>query len=72
MCVLETHSFLTLQNPTLIENLGVALKEEDKDTVARQNILGTLQKLSLRRSAQSIMIEMGEPHFSLVLLTHSP
>lgn len=33
--------------------------EEDGDTMVRQNILGTLQKLSLRRKAQSYIIEHG-------------
>ncbi len=35
------------------------MMEEKNDTIARQNMLGTLQKLSLRRQAQSIMIDMG-------------
>lgn len=35
------------------------LVTEDSDTMVRQNILGTLQKLSLRRKAQSVMIGQG-------------
>ncbi|KAM8953640.1 lisH domain-containing protein ARMC9 isoform 2-T2 [Pelodytes ibericus] len=47
------------QNSRLLHSLEVALKSEEKDSISRENILGTLQKLSLRRSLQSAMILDG-------------
>ena len=35
------------------------LEAEVDDSMIRQNILGALQKLSLRRQAQTVMIEEG-------------
>jgi hypothetical protein len=32
---------------------------EQGDTETQQNLLGTLQKLSLRRTAQSLLIKLG-------------
>lgn len=36
------------QNGELLRTLVDSLKMEDDDTIARENVLGTLQKLSLR------------------------
>ncbi|KAM4771316.1 lisH domain-containing protein ARMC9 [Rhinophrynus dorsalis] len=47
------------QNPRLLNALEEALKAEEKDSVTKENVLGTLQKLSLRRSMQSAMIQDG-------------
>ncbi|XP_053566281.1 lisH domain-containing protein ARMC9 isoform X2 [Bombina bombina] len=47
------------QNPSLLHYLEETLKTEKKDSICRENILGTLQKLSLRRSMQSTMIQDG-------------
>lgn len=44
------------QNPSLVQALLSALTEEPKTSLTSENILGTLQKLSLRRQMQSIMI----------------
>ncbi|XP_062306448.1 lisH domain-containing protein ARMC9 isoform X2 [Osmerus eperlanus] len=44
------------QVPSLLGLLSEALRLEDKDSVTRENVLGALQKLSLRRSQQSSMI----------------
>ncbi|XP_078375388.1 lisH domain-containing protein ARMC9-like isoform X3 [Oculina patagonica] len=44
------------QNPSLVHALLSALTEEPKTSLTSENILGTLQKLSLRRQMQSIMI----------------
>jgi hypothetical protein len=35
------------------------MQAEDGDTKTRQNLLGVLQKLSLLRSAQSTLIDLG-------------
>lgn len=48
---------LTKEN--LIESVSNILYEEKDDTPLRKNSLGTLQKLSLRRQAQSSMIELN-------------
>ncbi|KAM3932089.1 lisH domain-containing protein ARMC9 [Leptodactylus fuscus] len=47
------------QNPNLLHSLEEALKGEDKDSITRENVLGCLQKLSLRRQMQSAMIKDG-------------
>ncbi|XP_078523904.1 lisH domain-containing protein ARMC9 [Lissotriton helveticus] len=47
------------QNPRLIRALEETLKAEDKDSATRENVLGALQKLSLRRALQSTMIRDG-------------
>ncbi|XP_073531379.1 lisH domain-containing protein ARMC9 isoform X2 [Phyllobates terribilis] len=47
------------QNPHLLHSLEETLKGEDKDSVTRENVLGCLQKLSLRRQMQSAMIKDG-------------
>lgn len=45
------------QNSSLVHALLLALTEQSKNSLTSENILGTLQKLSLRRRMQSIMIE---------------
>ncbi|XP_069830561.1 lisH domain-containing protein ARMC9 isoform X2 [Dendropsophus ebraccatus] len=47
------------QNPHLLRSLEETLKGEDKDSITRENVLGCLQKLSLRRPMQSAMIKDG-------------
>nr|XP_033814066.1 lisH domain-containing protein ARMC9 isoform X2 [Geotrypetes seraphini] len=47
------------QNPQLLRTLEEALKAEAKDSITRENVLGALQKLSLRRALQSDMIRAG-------------
>ncbi|OMJ77565.1 hypothetical protein SteCoe_22813 [Stentor coeruleus] len=46
-----------LKDSQLIPVLVSLMKKEEKDTLLRQNIIGNLQKLSLRRGPQTIMIE---------------
>ena len=47
-----------LRDPQLIPVFVSLMKKEEKDTILRQNIIGNLQKLSLRRRPQTIMIEL--------------
>ncbi|XP_075794280.1 lisH domain-containing protein ARMC9 isoform X4 [Pelodiscus sinensis] len=47
------------QNPKLLQLLEERLKAEDKDSLTRENVLGALQKFSLRRALQSAMINDG-------------
>jgi hypothetical protein len=47
-----------LQKPDLVEVLVRVLHSETSDTSLRQNALGTLQKFSLRRRPQTIMIQL--------------
>ncbi|XP_071608538.1 lisH domain-containing protein ARMC9 isoform X1 [Heliangelus exortis] len=47
------------QNPTLLQMLEERLKAEDKDSLTWENVLGALQKFSLRRALQSAMIRDG-------------
>uniref|UniRef100_A0A8C9U4N2 LisH domain-containing protein ARMC9 n=1 Tax=Scleropages formosus TaxID=113540 RepID=A0A8C9U4N2_SCLFO len=54
----EGRTYLS-QIPPLLKILEGALETEGKDSVARENVLGALQKLSLRRAQQSAMIEDG-------------
>lgn len=44
------------QSPVLLTMLENTVKAEEKDSLSRENVLGALQKLSLRRSLQSVMI----------------
>ncbi|XP_054838948.1 lisH domain-containing protein ARMC9 [Eublepharis macularius] len=45
------------QNPRLLRMLEERLKAEDKNSLTRENVLGALQKLSLRRAMQTLMIK---------------
>ncbi|NWV98157.1 ARMC9 protein, partial [Machaerirhynchus nigripectus] len=56
--LIEGRSYLS-QNPTLLQMLEDRLKAEDKDSLTWENVLGALQKFSLRRSLQSAMIKDG-------------
>ncbi|CAI9532262.1 unnamed protein product [Staurois parvus] len=47
------------QNPYLLHSLEATLKAEEKDYITKENVLGSLQKLSLRRPMQSAMIKDG-------------
>ncbi|NXW43141.1 ARMC9 protein, partial [Nyctiprogne leucopyga] len=47
------------QNPMLLRMLEESLKAEDKDSLTWENVLGALQKFSLRRALQSAMIKDG-------------
>ena len=47
-----------LQKPDLVEVLVNMLHQEQGDTNLRQCALGTLQKFSLRRRPQTIMIQL--------------
>ncbi|XP_074045770.1 lisH domain-containing protein ARMC9 [Macrotis lagotis] len=47
------------QNTKLLRMLEERLKDEDKDLLTRENVLGALQKFSLRRALQSTMIHDG-------------
>ena len=48
-----------LAQPDLVPNLCALLSVEAADTIGRQNTLGALQKLSLRRAPQNSMIDCG-------------
>ncbi|KAI5930551.1 LisH domain-containing protein ARMC9 [Manis javanica] len=47
------------QNTKVLRMLEERLKEEDKDLGTRENVLGALQKFSLRRALQTAMIRDG-------------
>ncbi|XP_040609073.1 lisH domain-containing protein ARMC9 isoform X2 [Mesocricetus auratus] len=47
------------QNNKVLRMLEGRLKEEDKDVITRENVLGALQKFSLRRPLQTAMIRDG-------------
>ncbi|XP_041095701.1 lisH domain-containing protein ARMC9-like [Polyodon spathula] len=44
------------QSPMLLTVLENTLKAEEKESLSRENVLGAMQKLSLRRSLPSVMI----------------
>ncbi|NWU19601.1 ARMC9 protein, partial [Dyaphorophyia castanea] len=56
--LIEGRAYLS-QNLTLLQMLEDRLKAEDKDSLTWENVLGALQKFSLRRSLQSAMIKDG-------------
>ncbi|XP_044793885.2 lisH domain-containing protein ARMC9 isoform X3 [Bubalus bubalis] len=47
------------QSTKVLQMLEERLKEEDKDVITRENVLGALQKFSLRRPLQTAMIQDG-------------
>ncbi|KAI8616627.1 hypothetical protein BC830DRAFT_1117250 [Chytriomyces sp. MP71] len=55
----------------LIPALVNSMMNESRDSLYQQNLLGTLQKLSLRRSAQTVMNEMNVLEFLHHLLENS-
>ncbi|NXP66601.1 ARMC9 protein, partial [Chloropsis cyanopogon] len=56
--LIEGRAYLS-QNLTLLQMLEDRLKAEDKDSLTWENVLGALQKFSLRRTLQSAMIKDG-------------
>ncbi|NXB86180.1 ARMC9 protein, partial [Vidua chalybeata] len=56
--LIEGRAYLS-QNPTLLQMLEDRLKAEDKESLTWENVLGALQKFSLRRTLQSAMIKDG-------------
>ncbi|NXN85692.1 ARMC9 protein, partial [Bombycilla garrulus] len=56
--LIEGRAYLS-QNPTLLQMLEDRLKAEDKESLTWENVLGALQKFSLRRALQSAMIKDG-------------
>ncbi|XP_014727120.1 PREDICTED: lisH domain-containing protein ARMC9 isoform X6 [Sturnus vulgaris] len=56
--LIEGRAYLS-QSPTLLQMLEDRLKAEDKDSLTWENVLGALQKFSLRRALQSAMIKDG-------------
>ena len=59
-----------LSKENIVELLTKILIGEKDDTILRQNALGVLQKLSLRREAQTQMIELGIIDWIVRLLRH--
>lgn len=59
-----------LQKDNLIQLLVQILYAEKQDTILRQNALGVLQKLSLRKVAQSVMIELNMLDWLMKVLKH--
>ncbi|XP_033641945.1 lisH domain-containing protein ARMC9-like [Asterias rubens] len=47
------------KNEKIIEVLEATLQSEEKDPITRENVLGALQKLSLKRHLQTSMINTG-------------
>ncbi|XP_032821750.1 lisH domain-containing protein ARMC9 isoform X2 [Petromyzon marinus] len=47
------------QSPAVLRVLQESLQAEDRDSLTRENVLGALQKLSLKRSLQTAMIQDG-------------
>ena len=56
------------ESTALLEVLRSQMEAEAEDTMVRQNILGTLQKLSLRRGVQSLLIKVEAIKWLLDLL----
>ncbi|XP_070560992.1 lisH domain-containing protein ARMC9-like isoform X4 [Ptychodera flava] len=54
----EGRSYLA-KNALLLPELHETLQSEDRDSITRENVLGALQKLSLKRALQTQMIEDG-------------
>lgn len=57
-----------LQKQSLIRTIFTVMTKEASDTATRQNLLGALQKLSLRRQPQDYMIELGVVEWIIHLL----
>ncbi|KAJ3250016.1 LisH domain-containing protein armc9, partial [Borealophlyctis nickersoniae] len=60
---------LSCDGKELIQVLVENMKQEERDTIYRQNLLGALQKLSLRRTAQSTMNTLHLIPYLLTLLS---
>ena len=59
-----------IENTQLIKNLIHIMKSETKDTFLRRNCLGILQKLSLRKRPQEILIEMDIVKWAVSVLVN--
>lgn len=59
-----------LQKPDLVEVLVRILNNENADTSLRQNVLGTLQKFSLRKRPQTIMIQLDMIKWIAIILAN--
>eukprot|EP00057_Strongylocentrotus_purpuratus_P021495 XP_011675969.1 PREDICTED: lisH domain-containing protein ARMC9 [Strongylocentrotus purpuratus] len=59
------------QYPHIVDTLQIALQSEDKDSITRENALGTLQKLSLKRHLQTSMVEGGIIQWLVTVLEDS-
>lgn len=59
-----------LRDLDLIPVFVSLMKHEEKDTILRQNIIGNLQKLSLRRRPQTIMIELNVIEWLVMVLNN--
>ncbi|KAJ3055373.1 LisH domain-containing protein armc9 [Rhizophlyctis rosea] len=57
-CIGREYLLTPDHTPMLVAQLVENMKAEDRDSIYRQNLLGGLQKLSLRRNAQSAMNEL--------------
>ncbi|XP_026879233.2 lisH domain-containing protein ARMC9 isoform X1 [Electrophorus electricus] len=66
----EGRTYLS-QVPSLLRPLVDCLQTEKKDSVTRENVLGALQKLSLRRVHQSALIRYGLIGWLVGELQHS-
>lgn len=60
-----------LQDSQMVQALIQVLYRESEDTTLRQNAIGTLQKLSLRRRPQAIMIDLHMIEWLCDVLRHS-
>uniref|UniRef100_A0A8C2NF57 LisH domain-containing protein ARMC9 n=1 Tax=Capra hircus TaxID=9925 RepID=A0A8C2NF57_CAPHI len=60
------------QSTKVLRMLEERLKEEDKDVVTRENVLGALQKFSLRRPLQTAMIQDDGLIFWLIDILKEP
>lgn len=61
-----------LQDSQMVQALIQVLYRESEDTTLRQNAIGTLQKLSLRRRPQATMIDLHMIEWLCDVLRHSP
>jgi len=61
-----------LQDSQMVQALIQVLYKESEDTTLRQNAIGTLQKLSLRRRPQATMIDLHMIEWLCDVLHHSP
>ncbi|KAJ3314554.1 LisH domain-containing protein armc9 [Boothiomyces sp. JEL0838] len=62
--------YLLVNEGTMVYSIIESLKEEKFDNIFRQNLLGTLQKLSLRRLAQSKMNHAGMISYLINMLNN--
>lgn len=58
-------------NQDLIKNMHYSLKSEKEDTITKQNLIAALQKLSLRRNLQTLMIQDNVLEWLVLLLENN-